>query len=532
MPHKFFTILLILIFAGLFGYIAWQPIENLMANFILDDTFYYLKISSNLAKGFGPTFDGEHLTNGYHPLWMGILTAIHYFFPEDKVLPIKIALGFSVLFYFLTALAIWKIISVFTKEKPIQYILVLAYALNPWNLSNHLNGLETSLMLFLFSLFFWLFLKILYGEDRPRNFVFLGLLAGLLVLSRVDCGLFAASVALFFLLKKKYFSWKKLFLFVLPAIFVAGPWFLYNKFYFGSFIPTSGLAYTQINHRLFFYKSRSLITIILWSIYNFFGTIAFTLKTIGLPVFYSILAPWRSFFWMCGIFAPLVAASAYFRFRRREAWKLFLNSVYSSKEWIALVVFFLPYLALVAVHGGIRWSGRQWYFAVFSILIMIFVAIIISRNSVYSYRKKILIGLAILLSISYGLYFKAIFPPNINGVDVYRMALYIRDTFPSTARIASFNSGIIGYFSDRFVMNSDGMVNQAAYEAMKENRLWELFQEERIDYIVDYEIVLTYRYKSFLGIDNPLERIKKIDIPITDMPLGDYAGSRLRIYSL
>ena len=93
------------------------------------------------------------------------------------------------------------------------------------------------------------------------------------------------------------------------------------------------------------------------------------------------------------------------------------------------------------------------------------------------------------------------------------MALFTNSFLQKEARIADFNSGILGYFSDRFVMNSDGLVNQAAYDALKENRLWDLFKKNRIQYIVDYEIVLTYRYKPFFGIEDPIKKIKRVDMP-------------------
>jgi hypothetical protein len=35
-----------------------------------DDAFYYFQIARNIATGHGSSFDGTHLTNGYHPLWM------------------------------------------------------------------------------------------------------------------------------------------------------------------------------------------------------------------------------------------------------------------------------------------------------------------------------------------------------------------------------------------------------------------------------------------------------------------------------
>ena len=39
-----------------------------------DDAYYYLGIARNLVDGHGSTFDQINLTNGYHPLWLGVST--------------------------------------------------------------------------------------------------------------------------------------------------------------------------------------------------------------------------------------------------------------------------------------------------------------------------------------------------------------------------------------------------------------------------------------------------------------------------
>jgi hypothetical protein len=49
--------------------------------FFDDDYFYYLRVARNIAAGHGSTFDGSHLTNGYHPLWMLVNVALAWIFP-------------------------------------------------------------------------------------------------------------------------------------------------------------------------------------------------------------------------------------------------------------------------------------------------------------------------------------------------------------------------------------------------------------------------------------------------------------------
>ncbi|MDO8430339.1 MAG: glycosyltransferase family 39 protein [bacterium] len=529
--NKVFLAILFLIFST-YLWLAWQPIEKLLSGFLVDDAFYYFKSAANLANRLGPTFDGEHLTNGYHPLWMGINAVIYYLFPNNKILPIHLILTLAVLFFAGGTLLCWKIISQLVQDRTMQILLLLAYALNPWNISNILNGLETSLALFLLILLFWLFLRILNGKDRITDFLLLGMVGGLTVLARLDYGLFLAAILIFFLFKKKY-SWPSLLAFSLTAFLLAVPWFLYNYFYFGSLIPASGLAYTLINHRLWFYKDRNLTQILLWSLYNFIGTITFTLKTIGLPNFYSASNLWKSFWSLGVIFFPIIAGIIYFYTVKRDQFKEYLRKLMASNEWIVFIIFFIAYFGLIVVHGAIRWSSREWYFASFPFLVVIFLALLLSRSSMEIYCKRILLALALLLGISFGISWAGIFTQYNGQLEAYNAALWARDNLPANVRIAAFNSGVLGYFSERFIMNSDGLINNSAFEALKENRLWELFKKERIDYLMDYEITLTYRFKSFLGIENPMAEVNRINIPIVLAPSSEsYAGSHIGIFQL
>jgi len=49
--------------------------------FLADDSFYYFQVARKIANGLGSTFDGVHVTNGYHPLWMLIATAVFRLVP-------------------------------------------------------------------------------------------------------------------------------------------------------------------------------------------------------------------------------------------------------------------------------------------------------------------------------------------------------------------------------------------------------------------------------------------------------------------
>ncbi len=529
--NRVFLVALLPIF---FGYLllVWQPIEKLLSAFLVDDSFYYFKPASNLAMGLGPTFDGEHLANGYHPLWMGISAVIYYFSPSDNIFPIHLILTLSTLFFFGSAFFLWKIISKLVAERLIGIILILYYVLNPWNISNALNGLETSLALFLLTFLFWLFLNILDGKRDISEFFRLGVVGGLAVLARLDHGLFLAAIFIYFVFSKK-FPWKSVIAFFFPAFILAAPWFLYNYFYFGSPIPASGLSYTLINYRLWFYKDRSIFQIALWSLYNLFGTIAFTLRTIGLPNYYSGFDLWKSFWSLSAIFLPVISAISYLYIVKKNQFLEYFRKIKVSDGWTAIMIFFAAYAGFVIVHGAIRWSGREWYFASFSFLVSVFLALLLGGLNWSVRRRRVLLFFSLLMGLSFFLTWGNVFTQYGSQLEMYDSAIWVKNNLPLDARIAAFNSGILGYFSDHYVMNSDGLINNSAFEAMKQNRLWELFEKERIDYIVDYEITLVYRFRTFFGIENPMDRVQKINLPIiANDDFEGYGGSSMGVYKL
>lgn len=59
---------------------------------LTDDFYYYLVIAQNLAHHGVSTFDGMHPTNGYHPLYMGVLTGLTWVF-GGPTRPFYFALG-------------------------------------------------------------------------------------------------------------------------------------------------------------------------------------------------------------------------------------------------------------------------------------------------------------------------------------------------------------------------------------------------------------------------------------------------------
>jgi hypothetical protein len=229
---------LVVLYAGVF--IA-RP-EQLFA----DDTYFYLQVAWNFARGMGSTFNTLMPTNGYHPLWM-LLCAVVY-----KVLPSRIAgmHGVAVLTSVLDGLMLWTVRRLLKQVAGDLWVLAFALLI-PFSFLSQL-GTEGALS----GLFLALVMLHAYamGESpSSRTAVLFNLEAALAVLSRLDnifiIGFIWAAVWIE-LTRKGERSGRRLQLAMLPTY--AALWGAYlgsNWIYFHTIQPISGLL-----------KSKSAVT--------------------------------------------------------------------------------------------------------------------------------------------------------------------------------------------------------------------------------------------------------------------------------
>ena len=85
----------VLFLGGILAYgagFAWYMLDrfdliNLIRDVSGDDSFYYFQIAKNLAEGKFSTFDGGITrTNGYHPLWLFLITPFYWVFDKEAAL--------------------------------------------------------------------------------------------------------------------------------------------------------------------------------------------------------------------------------------------------------------------------------------------------------------------------------------------------------------------------------------------------------------------------------------------------------------
>jgi hypothetical protein len=264
--------------------LRYGPARRLFS-FAAADTFYYLTVARNVARTGKVSFDGEHLTNGFHPLWQAVTACaalvVRWTGAGDIwLLAAAIGLGFvlTTLATLLLGLALRRQDTGLTPAFALLPVGGATLVVVPFmrhfydttgrpstTLWGAVNGMETALVLAAYAACALAYVRI---PRTPRGGLVLGTCLGALVLSRLDHGVFSAAMAASLLA----LGGRKERTFALVAIgtfaTIVGAYLGLNKLWFGLALPVSGtlkstFPHSQRNGRalvlgIFFYP-RSLV---------------------------------------------------------------------------------------------------------------------------------------------------------------------------------------------------------------------------------------------------------------------------------
>lgn len=161
--------------------------------------------------------------------------------------------------------------------------------------------------------------------------------------------------------------------------------------------------------------------------------------------------------------------------------------------------------AMLAYHSGIRFFTRTWYFAPTGMLVALTIGLALSAierlAAGYAHRipgaaaRYATTGITTVAAVAMIAVYQPYDAMGWSGVhphelNAYAGARWLREETPPGTRAGSFNGGIIGYFSDRTVVNLDGVVNEGAYEALRDRDVTTYVRDERLEYIVDFGAAL------------------------------------------
>lgn len=449
-----------LVFAGL-------PL-NLLFRLLEDDAWMVAAIARNWAWGRGITADGLNPTNGFHPLYPLTLGALPYLLPVDTM-----QLGFRVNLLICAVLNTLALMPFYSLARALssRYAALTGLAilaLNPFLIRVSVNAMETSLALLLLLLLWWY--ALVYPPETVREALFMGLLAALAVLARLDNAVAVATLGLWLLWREigeERFPKLTLGFGIATGVLLL-PYFANNMLRFGSFAPSSGRALSYMH--------------------SFRESFAFTS---GLQ---------------------LVAYQPAFDLTWAPAWLLLLGLV--LMVWIFLSLhhrqrsLLLPLvlyaLALTFYYAYIQQQGQPRYY----VAVAFVVVLIICARSMTENERRITEGAGWGLSIEHlavgilavGLN-STFFVNHIITVSqasyqaqpaMYNAARWIARNLPPDAVLAAQNSGIFQYYSERVVLNIDGKLNHEIIPVLERRELDVYLRSKGVQYLVDLRGVAGY----------------------------------------
>lgn len=241
MVNPLTLLFVIIISAWVFSTALRHP--PIAAGFIQDDFFYYAKIASNIAAGQGSTFDGVTPTNGYHPLYLVLL--IPGASAPGGLRPILIEI-------YLLSIAASLVTFIFARRifAAVGSSVLLANALALFSLwlpfRMFFQCMEVTLTIPLATILLWKFLDMFSRvEITTRNAVLFGLIASLMVLSRLDSAFLVLLLLIGVVCERSLRSKLTVHAATSFALVAGLPILLYvvsNWLWFHTLMPISGMA--------------------------------------------------------------------------------------------------------------------------------------------------------------------------------------------------------------------------------------------------------------------------------------------------
>lgn len=436
--------------------LVWLPVILFVGPSIhdltYDDAFYYFQIGRNIADGAGSTFDGMHVTNGYHPLWMLLVSGVYALGFDHTaairaVLVVNLALWVGALWVLAGALGRavdrWPAFAGRDDEATaarrgnvLLAVVWFAVGANPYVLKIYVSGMETGLAAFVGVGLLALSTRT-KGDPFERP-VALAIGAGLLFLARTDT------------------------VFLMVALCC---WSALGRRRIDRRIIGVGLAYTAVVA----------------------AYVASNLALVGHPM--QISGTWKRVDpdvrgWVEVLLLVALAVLVLLagqRARRADHTTRFprLRTWFGATAWWPAGT-----LLLLAYEWGFTTEIYLWHYApqVLWVLATLPYAIAdlyegatVERPADDPSATKRSRQVALIVSLPFvlgGLWQLGAFTdPEIRSMQLgdREAAEWIADNLPEDAVVGSFDAGVIGYFAERPVVNLDGLVNSFEwYDARQE----------------------------------------------------------------
>jgi hypothetical protein len=401
----------------------------------------------------------------------------------------------------MSVFVLYKMILKLFRSSESAFLVSLLFVITPALIRNMTNGLETSISFFFFLLavyLLYLYRGVSLVNIKFRKIFLFGLILGFSLLARID-NVFLF-IVLFFWTAFKYRREKPAVrtVFFRALALTAGfaviyiPWLAISHFNTGMLYPVSGeavriqgiyYAVHKTNHTNFYFSElyRSLRYFVL----NYFAIII------------------------------LIIALLPFVFKKRRF--DFLRGFMSSKHIpliITSVLFYVVYVFYISAF---------WYFPRYLVPLFVPVSILTGFlvKELFTYRfigaKKnlffsVITAILILINVLRPGFRDFYFGKHVSE-GYFGISAWVSENLKEGTRLGSMQTGALGYFAENIkVYNLDGVVNSEALNAIKQNRLIEYIKENKMDYVLSWNINHDFiKSKSSDFKESDLTRLRRIE---------------------
>ena len=490
-----------------------------------DDGFLYFQVARNLAAGHGFTFDGLNLTNGFHPLWLFIITPMFALAQVDLLLPLRLLLILSELLSAGSAILLYRILIRFTSDRVAAFVAVLWIVLpRIHDLTLH-AGVEAGINAFCILLFWYLLISFpqkLSKQQTLRQLVALGAVVTLTVLARLDNVFLVVFGGLWLWLrlwqppkksaKQNPWIWRlqTAFAFFGPIGLVLALYLIWNTTSFDTPMPISGevkLWWGTLKNTVYGFPVNGLTDFAgqfvtddpelgPWSLLTapLYGGAEWLLGITGQAV--SVASRRVVLLVIGAILAVLVGAIVWVQ---REF-------VIKAARGIGLLPFFIGCFIQIAYYKFAGSVAQQpWYWISEMVLLLLVLGLLLevllhiaAKNlSINLQRASRSVGIVILglVSIQYFAFIQAAVRAPGDGSNHFYIdrARWLEANTEPGARVAITGAGNLAYFtSERTIVNMDGLMNTHDYLlALQSGQGAEYLADLGVDYIFGNEYILT-----------------------------------------
>jgi len=469
---------------------------------LYDDSFYSFEIARNIAHGLGSTFDGVTPTNGYQPLYVFLLVPVYALAGGSPTLPIYLALFGSAVCNVLTGLILFRLLRAYASPRAAFFGLVL-WAFGPAIVRQAVNGLETSLAMLLVAASVEYYLRVFRRAPAPsrRQALTLGVLLGLAVFARVDALLLVAALGLDAVVRRRPGEMRTLAWAAGAAVLVLLPWCIGSQAIFGTPLPDSGRAtrflseaYAPHDHPQFTNASFAGGPPLSYLMENLSRSCLQLGTSPVLHVFTrglertaqeAALGPGATLYAVGSLLA--LAGLAVWWFVRRST--RYARNVSKDFGFLFLYSALLVAAYSFVIFGQIFYS-RYYYPIFFFSIVLGAMAFDVLVGLLHSRRAQRAVAVGCTVAYALVLAFMSLHRVQNGNYRFLHVVDWIAARTEPGARIGVFNSGAIGYFSDRHIVNLDGKVNPQALEALRTGAICDYIESQGLDYVIDHDWIL------------------------------------------